>query len=350
MSDSFIDLDISKMPDLSWRTARIPKKSGGMRTLHIPNDELKSAQRKVLEYLYQFDTLRPMMSVVGFVPGRDTMSGVIQHDTRAMFVICMDIKDFFDNCNVAHAAEELIKAGVPASKVDYIMEVCTYNGSFAQGAPSSPYLANIAMVRFDRFMSRFTERRGLTYTRYADDIAIAENMISKNNDSIYYYPYYAMIGQHVRREQGRIYRVIRGVEKLLSVCSASKLRINCKKTRVAWRNGGKASRRITGVVMRNDALGYNAPRKMRKIARAICHNLYCAIRYNNESCKDNIHEWRKLKGYVTYCDRVRHHSSCVECASDDPFVNSEKYEYLKSRFEAHKNNKQKGESNVNSSC
>lgn len=341
MTDSFVDLDTSKMPDLSWRTARIPKKSGGVRTLHIPNDELKSVQRQVLEYLYQFEALRPHMQVVGFVPGRDTMSGLVQHDLRAMFVICMDVKDFFDNCNTEHARRELLLAGVPATCVDYIMQVCTYNGSFAQGAPSSPYLANIAMARFDMYMQRYAKSRGLTYTRYADDIAISEDMTNRNS----FYKYYTMVGRHVIRSQGTVYRVIRGVEKLLTICTADKLRINRKKTRVAWLVGGRASRRITGVVMRNDALGYNAPRKMRKVARAMCHNLYMAMRDKAADYKSYIGAWRQLKGYVTYCDRVRMHSSCVECASDDPFISNAKYSFLRQIFE-HKKGSDNGSNTI----
>lgn len=333
MTDSFIDLDTSKMPDLSWRVARIPKKSGGLRTLHIPNDELKSVQRQVLNYLYQFDSLRPRMTVVGFVPGRDTMSGLMQHDIRAAFVICMDVKDFFDNCNIEHARRELLLAGVPATKVDYIMQVCTYNGSFAQGAPSSPYLANIAMARFDAYMQTFARHRNLTYTRYADDIALAENPAVARRQ--YGPQFYRMVGKHVVRNQGMVYRTIRGVEKLLKLCSADKLYINSKKTRVAWRVGGQASRRITGVVMRNDALGYNAPRKMRKIARAMCHNLYMKMqnKANKAKYKDFMTDWRQLKGYVTYCDRIRKHSNCTDCATEDPFISTEKYMKLKKIFE-----------------
>lgn len=335
MTDSFIDLDTTKMPDLSWRVAKIPKKSGGLRTLHIPNDELKSVQRQVLQYLYQFKTLRPRMSVVGFVPGRDTMSGLVQHDIMAMFVICMDVKDFFDNCNTAHAARELLLAGVPATKVDYIMKVCTYNGSFAQGAPSSPYLANIAMTRFDSYMHAYATRRGLTYTRYADDIAIAENTAADTHIMRHGDRYYRMVGKHVVRNQGTVYRAIRGIEKLLSLVSEGKLEVNRKKTRVAWRVGGQASRRITGVVMRNDALGYNAPRKMRKLARAMCHNLYMRMQDPEARAryKDYMSDWRQLKGYVTYCDRIRKHSNCADCATEDPFVSTAKYVALKTIFE-----------------
>jgi retron-type reverse transcriptase len=46
-------------------------------------------------------------------------------------------------------------------------------GHLPQGAPSSPMLANLAMRDFDSSIEKISNRHGLRYTRYADDITLS---------------------------------------------------------------------------------------------------------------------------------------------------------------------------------
>ena len=46
-------------------------------------------------------------------------------------------------------------------------------GSLPQGAPTSPLLANLAVRAMDERISEIADDHGLTYTRYADDIALS---------------------------------------------------------------------------------------------------------------------------------------------------------------------------------
>lgn len=46
-------------------------------------------------------------------------------------------------------------------------------GHLPQGAPTSPMLANLAMREFDKLVTTISERHGLTYTRYADDLTLS---------------------------------------------------------------------------------------------------------------------------------------------------------------------------------
>lgn len=46
-------------------------------------------------------------------------------------------------------------------------------GRLPQGAPTSPRLSNLVMRSFDKELSQLTEKHGLKYTRYADDLCFS---------------------------------------------------------------------------------------------------------------------------------------------------------------------------------
>lgn len=305
------EFDLEGVPR-DWRVAHIPKpnKPGEFRKITIPNDELKEVQRGILtESLYKCPALKPSKFAFGFVPYRSTLDAVMQHDPEADF-FCMDAKDFFDTFPVPVVRQQLLKGGLDADYVDKLLEACSYKGTIPQGSPASPCLTNIGMKEVDAMLSAFAKSLGLTYTRYADDIVMSINWDAKG----------------IPRKNIGV-RVFKGVDKLLQ----ETLGIRLKKSKChVMPYKGKAKRQILGITISDDAQGYNAPRRLRRQARAQCCNLYRKLKaQRGHPSNEDWKAWAELKGTIQYLDACR--SRNVNPTAD-PIIQEEFWNYLEARF------------------
>lgn len=303
------------LPSLEWRECRIPKpkKPGEYRKLSIPNDALKAVQRDILQYLYTVQGLRPSCFAHGFVPRRNTSTGVARHSKDADVILCMDVKDFFDNFPLKPVKDRLVMSGIGELLSAKIITACSYKGSLPQGGPCSPFLTNAGMFEVDLMLSSFAKRHGFKYSRYADDITLSLDCAEAGKDKRknYLFMFY-------------------GVDKLLSKTLG--LRLNWKKNHTIWKNG-REKRQVTGVVIRKDGLGYNAPRKLRRHVRAMACNLARKLQNaGNMPEAEDFRVWAKLVGYVRYFDNLRSYST-GDAASADPIIQECYWNYLASLFD-----------------
>ena len=302
-----------EMPDLSWRESKIPKpkKPGEFRKITIPNDALKAVQEEILKFLVSVDGLRPSIYAHGFIPHRSTVTGVLRHDRLADVILCMDVKDFFDTFPIEPVRNRMLDAGLSEYLTDKILKACTYKGTLPQGGPCSPYLTNIGMYEVDLMLGAYARRLGFDYTRYADDLTFSQRFEVTGN-----------------RMWKSYYGVYCGVDKMLraELC----IRLNRPKSHCI-RLHGIEHRRVTGVVIRQDGLGYNAPRSMRKKARSMVHKLYWKVKAQRKLKHADHALWNKTRGYVRYMDWLRS-AGQGDAAKADPFINAGKFKYLEVRF------------------
>lgn len=207
------------------RRFTIPKKDGSPRVVIAPDGDLKYIQKMVyFRFLrrYSYHT-----ATHGFVPKKGIVTNAQIH-VGAKSVGKIDIQKFFDtisenhlkNClfgnknicryckkytrmldgkcnpslyknktqNFEYKCEEIKAIFIPnyceqtgyESLFKRIIDVCTYNGTTAQGFPTSPMLANIVMRGFDKSMSEHCASLNIKYSRYADDLAFSsDTMTSK---------------------------------------------------------------------------------------------------------------------------------------------------------------------------
>jgi RNA-directed DNA polymerase len=162
-------------PSPKYRAFVIKKRDGSSRLIHEPRLAVKKLQLKALGFMKQHqDASRPC--VHGFVKGRSILTNAEAHcDHQPTFVLNIDLKDFFPSITFFRVRGALQKApfGFSHEVSTVLAHLCTFGGTLPQGAPTSPYLANLICRSLDRDLMSLAQRHQAMYTRYADDITIS---------------------------------------------------------------------------------------------------------------------------------------------------------------------------------
>jgi RNA-directed DNA polymerase len=155
----------------------IPKRSGGIRKISAPSENLKYIQRWILEnVLYRIESNKV---ATGFIPEKSIIDNALPHIGKAC-VINLDIKDFFPSINFTRVYKLFTDMGYTRHLSMVFAGLCTFNNQLPQGAPTSPYLSNILCESLDTRLSRLADHIGASYSRYADDITFSgEKEITK---------------------------------------------------------------------------------------------------------------------------------------------------------------------------
>lgn len=190
MTDSLRNHDLHA----HYRTFKIPKKSGGYRTIWAPDDELQTAQRHLVTILKAFMPRTYHTSAFAYVTGRSTYDAVAKHQKwGSNWFAHFDFKDFFGSTTKQFVMDQMavqypfaiVKAEYPIvwTMLSAALDICFLDGGLPQGTPISPLITNIMMIPFDHritnalhhFQSRKSKQKTdrFVYTRYADDIHIS---------------------------------------------------------------------------------------------------------------------------------------------------------------------------------
>lgn len=160
---------------------RIPKHSGGYRTIEAPSAQLKSVQKHVLNWLQKEIKVLPHDSAHGFVPHRNCATSLQVHQQyKSRWFLKIDIKNFFTSISTLQVHTALLShpyiqhlEDMHMLQLRELLKVVTFGGRLPQGAPTSPILANIVMIPYDYAIREYCKQHDLIYTRYADDILIS---------------------------------------------------------------------------------------------------------------------------------------------------------------------------------
>lgn len=86
----------------------------------------------------------------------------------------LDIRHFFDKITYVLVRKNVFRDGIFSESNGILLSaLCCYEGCLPQGAPSSPAISNIIMRDFDNTVGGWCRERGITYTRYCDDMTFS---------------------------------------------------------------------------------------------------------------------------------------------------------------------------------
>jgi RNA-directed DNA polymerase len=203
----------------------------------------------------------------GFRPGRSAHSAAARH-TGMRVVACFDLESFFTSVRAGRVYGIFRLAGYPEPVAHTLAALCTTvtpravlrqapdvpdavvdhrrrllhhlaGPHLAQGAPTSPALANLSAFGLDRRLAGLARRLGGSYTRYADDLVLSTD-------------------RHVRLDD-----VARTVD---AIARAEGFRLHPAKSRITGRGGRQT---VLGLVVNRRP---NVPRADYDRLRAVLHD------------------------------------------------------------------------------
>lgn len=166
--------------------------------IYVPSDELKLILSFFSDFIFK---LLPIESDVAFAyrKGINVKDCLLPH-VNSKFFYKTDIINFFPSIS-SHLIRENIYDDVlklsylKQDDVDFyldkILSLVTVDDKLPIGFPTSPFISNYVMRKYDLMLKYFCNMNGFIYTRYSDDIIISSNVdinkdfITRNINSIF---------------------------------------------------------------------------------------------------------------------------------------------------------------------
>ena len=221
----------------------IPKRNGGVRTIHAVNGRLRVLQK--VAYNWLSNNYSPRHEAKGFVIGGGIIENAKIHRNKKL-VICYDLKDFFPSITFARVQGMFMSFPFEFAKpkATLFAQICCLpdeNGPIPQGGVTSPFVSNMICRRLDTRLHKLAIKKRMHYSRYADDLTFS------TDDNVGYEKFTKIVREIIEDEHFEL--------------NEEKSRIRTKSTRQV----------VTGIVVNE---GLNVNRKNIRSLRAALHNCY----------------------------------------------------------------------------
>jgi RNA-directed DNA polymerase len=213
------------------------------RTIFAPSPDLKWVQNRIRHGLLL------SMPVEDCVHGFRRERGIVTNATghagqRMSWVLNVDLKDFFPTINFPRVFGFFRTCfGFEDKVAGDLARLTTHANHLCQGFPTSPDIANFIAWKIDRRVMAMAEKRGVTYTRYADDLTFGSPEGGKATAQ----------------------NILRAVRNIVETEG-----FTVNESKIAIMRMGRR-KKVTGLVIGDNGT-VNLPRKTRRLLRAAVHH------------------------------------------------------------------------------
>ncbi|WP_312588900.1 reverse transcriptase family protein [Comamonas terrigena] len=161
----------------------------------------------------------------GSLKGRDYVTNASLHKNKQI-LICEDVKGFFPSVSAAYVEDVWCGFfGFAPDVAKLLAQLTTKDGCLPQGSIASSFLANLVMWRYEPLLHAKLAQRGITYSRYVDDIVMsAATHLDKETQTWVIAQVYGMLAQHGLRASRKKHDVFSASQRMI----ATKLIVNRK--------------------------------------------------------------------------------------------------------------------------
>lgn len=207
--------------DSPYRVFQIKKRIGGFRRICIPKPDLLRVQQWIDCCI--LSRVAVHINAKAYSKGSSTVDCARVHAGCEWLIKC-DVQQFFESISEIQVFRTFSEMGYEPLIAFQMARLCTRTvvsrrryklerwrsegrrkyslfanekiGHLPQGAPTSPKLSNLVMLKFDERITRRATDAGLSYTRYADDLMFSafENFSRENASS-----FIGLVYQEMRR-------------------------------------------------------------------------------------------------------------------------------------------------------
>lgn len=181
-------LRIIETAPLRYKQYPIPKRSGGTRLIAQPSRELKLLQRFVAQHI--LEKLPVHKAAMAYVQGRNILDNARAHSSNPV-ILKLDFENFFHSIKVVDFVSYFKRRNIPSIPVEDMKTIVNIlfwgrgekkADCLSIGAPTSPLVSNIILFEIDKVLFNEATKKGIQYTRYADDITVSGPSISEVTD------------------------------------------------------------------------------------------------------------------------------------------------------------------------